>query len=103
MALFDDHSLICVSPISVPPWFAQVTLPAGNTLCGWGKAKFREPTTQKPLDENELAFEVTVDTPGVLDNTFGLVGDFLSEAKISKPNIWPRYATTRVRSSQMAP
>ena len=69
------------------PYQFKVTLAEGMVLCGWGKAKFRELTTDKPLDsDTEILFEADATTVGVLDNKYGTVADFLGAAKVMKPN-----------------
>ena len=56
-------------------------------LCGWGKAKFRELTAEKPInDDQEILFEAQGDTVGLLDGKHGTVEGFLTNAKSTKPN-----------------
>ena len=56
-------------------------------LCGWGRAKFREGTIETPLKpDSEIIFSVGADTMGLLDNQLGNMSDFLTSAKVSKPN-----------------
>lgn len=75
-------------PLPAPQSTLQVTFPEGRVLCGWGKAKFREVSNEKPLDgDNEILFDVNADTLGVLDGKFGSMSTFLDGAKATKPNL----------------
>ena len=61
---------------------------AGSVLCGFGKAKFREPDPKKPLNvDTEILFEVGCDTLAILDSKTATMEEFLNDAsKSSKPN-----------------
>ena len=82
-----------VFPLTVP-FGAKVTLNEGMVLAGWGKAKFREPSKEHPLDaEKELLFHVSPDDLGVWDGVNGTFGDFLTANKVKTPGIQVCYHT----------
>lgn len=56
-------------------------------MCGFGKAKFRELDSKKPFNsDNEIAFEVSADSMGILDTTVGTMDDFLKSGNTNANN-----------------
>ena len=72
-----------------------MTLQQGTVLCGFGKAKFREADKKEQNPDNEIIFEVTGDSMGILDGAAGTMEEFLRKG--DKPNLRICYHKTSMQ------